>query len=323
MIQRRHLPFLATGLLATPALAQTVAWPSRPLRLVVPFPPGGVSDIMARLMAQALQDALGQPVVADNRGGAGGAVGTAWGQSQAPDGYTLVLANPATHATAPLLYPNAGYDGVSDVQPVAGFATIASIAVVHPSVPATSIAELVAHARANPGRLNFGSAGAGGSIHLAGELFRIRTGVEIVHVPYRGGAAMLTELLAGRVQIAFDNFPQIIQHVRRGEVRGLAVTSRERSPFEPALPTMIEAGVPEFDITSWFGLTAPRGTPEPVVARLNAVLRAAVAEPALRERLAGMGALPLSQSPEAFGAFLRAERARYAEIIRVSGARVD
>ena len=321
-MQRRQLAALPLGLLATPALAQG-SWPTRPVRVVVAFPPGGLSDIVGRMIAQLFQDAIGQPFVVDNRGGAGGTLGTQNAVRSPPDGYSLAIAAPSTHITGPILFPTPGYDGVSDVAPVGAFATIASLCVVHPSLPAQSVADLVAFARANPGRLNFGSAGAGGSVHLAGELFKMRAGVDIVHVPYRGGAAMLTDLLNGQVQIAFDNLPQILPHVRSGAVRALAVTSRERSRFTPELPTMIEAGVPDFDITSWFGVTAPVGTPPAIVARLNAALRTATADAAMIERLSGMGAEPLSMTPEQFGAFLRGERERYAEVIRVSGAKVD
>jgi tripartite-type tricarboxylate transporter receptor subunit TctC len=321
---RRRLALAPLGLLAAPAvLAQDGPWPRRPLRLVVAFPPGGLSDVMGRMVATKLSEGLGQPVVVDNRAGAGGTLGTGAAVRSAPDGYTLAFAAPSTHVSGPLLFPTPGYDGVSDVVPVGAFATIASILVVHPSVTASSVAELTALARANPGRINFGSAGSGGSVHLAGELYKLLAGVDITHVPYRGGAAMLTDLLAGRVQMAFDNLPQILPHVRSGAMRALAVTSRERSRFIPELPTMIEAGLRDYDITSWFGVTAPVGTPPEIVARLNAVMRAATEEAAVREQLATMGAEPLSMTPEEFGAFLRAERARYAEIIRISGARVD
>ncbi|HZF77523.1 MAG TPA: tripartite tricarboxylate transporter substrate binding protein [Acetobacteraceae bacterium] len=324
MIRRRRLAPLAAGLFAAPAaLAQEGPWPRRPLRLVVAFPPGGLSDVVGRIVATKLSEALGQPVVVDNRAGAGGTLGTQAAVRAAPDGYTLAFAAPSTHVSGPILFPSPGYDGVGDVAPVGAFATIASILVVHPSVPAASVAELTALARAQPGRINFGSAGSGGSVHLAGELYKMLARVDITHVPYRGGAAMLTDLLAGRVQMAFDNLPQILPHVRSGAMRALAVTSAERSRFAPELPTMIEGGVPGFDITSWFGVTAPLGTPAEIVTRLNAVLRAAVAEQAVQEQLAGMGAEPLSMTAEGFGAFLRAERARYGDIIRVSGARVD
>lgn len=322
-IRRRSLALIPAGLLAAPALAQEAPWPNRIVRLVVAFPPGGLSDVMGRVVAQRLSAELGQTVVVENRGGAGGTTGTLTAVRAAPDGYTLAFAAPSTHITGPILFATPGYDGISDVAPVGAFATIASVAVVHPSVPANSIAELVAVAKARPGQLNFGSAGAGGSVHLAGELFKMKAGVDIVHVPYRGGSLMLTDLLSGRVQIAFDNLPQILPHVRSGAVRALAVTSKERSRFVPDLPTMIEAGVPDYDVTSWFGVTAPQGTPPEIVARINAVMRAMVADPALLERLEQLGAEPLSMTPEQFGAFMRSERLRYAEIIRVSGARVD
>ncbi len=322
-IRRRSLALIPAGLLAAPALAQEAPWPNRIVRLVVAFPPGGLSDVMGRIVAQRLSAELGQTVVVENRGGAGGTTGTLTAVRAAPDGYTLAFAAPSTHITGPILFATPGYDGISDVAPVGAFATIASVAVVHPSVPANSIAELVAVAKARPGQLNFGSAGAGGSVHLAGELFKMQAGVDIVHVPYRGGSLMLTDLLSGRVQIAFDNLPQILPHVRSGAVRALAVTSKERSRFVPDLPTMIEAGVPGYDVTSWFGVTAPQGTPPEIVARINTVMRAMVADPALLERLEQLGAEPLSMTPEQFGAFMRSERVRYAEIIRVSGARVD
>lgn len=320
---RRRLALLPASLLAAPALAQDGPWPSRPVRVVVAFPPGGLTDTFGRMMADRMQAELRQTVVVENRGGAGGTTGTQMAVRAAPDGYTLAVAAPSTHVTGPILFASPGYDGVNDIAPLGAFATITSIAVVHPSVPAQSVAELVALAKARPGTLNFGSAGAGGSVHLAGELFKLRTGIDIVHVPYRGGAPMLADLLAGRVQIAFDNLPQILPHVRSGAVRALAVTSRERSRFAPDLPTMIEAGVADYDITSWFGLTAPQGTSLSIVERLNGILRGMGDDPTVQARLEALGAEPLTMTAEEFGAFLRAERVRYAEIIRISGARAD
>jgi tripartite-type tricarboxylate transporter receptor subunit TctC len=325
MRARRLLSLLSLMLVfgISGASAQTAPWPQRPVRFVVPLPPGGASDLMARMIAARLADSLGQPFVVDNRPGAGGTVGTAFVANAAPDGYTLMLGNTATHINAPLLFPNAGYEGLTDFAPVAPFATIANIVVVHPSLPIRTIPELIAYARANPGRLNFGSAGAGGTLHLSGELFKIRTGVNIVHVPYRGGAAMITDLVAGQVQLAFDNFPQIIPQVRSGAVRAIAVTSAQRWPLAPELPTVQEGGVPDFDITAWFGVMAPRNTPAEVITRVNGIMRAAATDPALVARLADLGAFPMSMDPTEFGAFMRAERVRYAEIIRISGAKVD
>ncbi|WP_270937946.1 Bug family tripartite tricarboxylate transporter substrate binding protein [Falsiroseomonas oryzae] len=316
------LLFLGLGTPLATAQAQS-AWPNRPVRFVVPLPPGGASDLMARMIAAHLAEALGQPFVVDNRPGAGGTLGTAFVANAPPDGYTLMMGNTATHINAPLLFPNAGYDGLTDFAPVAPFATITNIVVVHPSLPVSSIPDLIAHARANPGRINFGSAGAGGTIHLAGELFKMRTGVDIVHVPYRGGAAMIADLVAGQVQLAFDNFPQIIPHVRSGAVRAIAVTSAQRWPLAPDLPTVQEAGVPDFDITAWFGTMAPARTPPAIVQRMNAILRRYAADPALAARLAELGAFPMSMDTMQFADFMQAERARYAEIIRVSGAKVD
>ncbi|WP_431280982.1 Bug family tripartite tricarboxylate transporter substrate binding protein [Humitalea sp. 24SJ18S-53] len=314
--------FLLCGL-AVPALAQAPAWPTRPVRFVVPLPPGGASDLMARMIAQIMTDSFGQQVFVDNRPGAGGTVGTAFVATSAPDGYTLMLGNTATHINAPLLFPTAGYEGITDFAPVAPFASVTNIVVVHPSLPINTIQDLITYARANPGRLNFGSAGAGGTLHLAGELFKMRTGVDIVHVPYRGGAAMIADLVAGQVQLAFDNFPQIIPQVRSGTVRALAVTSAQRWPLSPEYPTVQESGVPDFDITAWFGVMAPARTPPAIIAAVNARLTTAAADPALAARLADLGAFPMAMTPEQFGAFMRSERARYAEIIRISGAKVD
>jgi tripartite-type tricarboxylate transporter receptor subunit TctC len=318
MLTRRMLGLCSAGLLAAPAIAQP-SWPNRPVRLVVAFPAGGLSDRMGRIVAEVFTAAIGQNVFVDNRGGAGGTAGTRQAVNADPDGYTLAFAAPSTHVTGPLLYPNPGYDGVTDVAPIGSFAQIGSIAAVHPSVPATTVAELVAHCRANPGRLNFGSAGAGGSIHLAGELFKMIAGVDIVHVPYRGGAQMLQDLLAGRIQIAFDNTPQILPHAQSGGVRALAVTTRERSRFTPELPTMIEAGIPDFEISSWFGVTAPRGTPQEIVDRLGGILRDAVTGPQMAETLSVLSAEPLSLTGAEFGRFMAGQRERFGEIIRRLG----
>lgn len=292
MFTRRMLGSSSFTLLAGPAVAQA-AWPNRPIRFVIAFPAGGLSGRMGRIVAESFANALGQTVIVDNRGGAVGTAGTRQALSAEPDGYTLSFAVPSTHFTGPLLYPNPGYGGVSDVAAIGAFAQVGSIAVVHPSVPVNNIAELITYCRANPGRLKFGSAGAGGSIHLAGELFKMIAGVDIVHVPYLGGALMLQDLLAGRVHIAFGNTPQILPHIRAGGVKALATTTRERSRFTPELPTMIEAGVPDFEISSWFGVTAPRATPRPIIERLATILQQNVQNPAMIETLSTLSAEPL------------------------------
>ena len=305
-------------LLAAPALAQP-AWPNRPIRFVIAFPAGGLSDRMGRIVAEGFANALGQKVIVDNRGGAGGTAGTRQALSAEPDGYTLSFTVSSTHITGPLLYPNPGYDGVSDVAVIGAFAQVGSIAVVHPSVLANNIAELITYCRANPGRLNFGSAGAGGSIHLAGELFKMIAGVDIVHVPYRGGALMLQDFLAGRVHIALDNTPQILPHIRAGGVKSLAVTTRDRSCFTPKLPTMIEAGVPDFEISSWFGVTAPRATPRPMIEWLGTILRQNVQNPAMIETLSILSAEPLPIIGAEFAQFMAGQRERFGGIIRRLG----
>lgn len=318
MITRRMLGLSYLTLCAAPAFAQA-AWPNRPIRFVIAFPAGGLSDRMGRMVAEGFATALGQTVIVDNRGGAGGTAGTRQALGAEPDGYTLSFTTPSTHITGPLLFPNPGYDGVSDVAAIGAFAQVGSIAVVHPSVPANNIAELITYCRANPGRLNFGSAGAGGSIHLAGELFKMIAGVDIVHVPYRGGALMLQDLLAGRVHIAFDNTPQILPHIRAGGVRALAVTTRERSRFAPELPTMIEAGVPDFEISSWFGVTAPRGTPQPITDRLGSILRQLMQSPVMIENLTTLSAEPLPIIGAEFAQFMVGQRERFGGIIRRLG----
>lgn len=318
MLTRRMFGLSYLSLCAAPAFAQA-GWPNRPLRFIIAFPAGGLSDRMGRMVAEGFANALGQPVIVDNRGGAGGTAGTRQALAAGPDGYTISFTTPSTHITGPLLFPNPGYDGVSDVAAIGAFAQVGSIAVVHPSVPANNISDLIAYCRANPGRLNFGSAGAGGSIHLAGELFKMIAGIDIVHVPYRGGALMLQDLLAGRVHIAFDNTPQILPHVHAGGVRALAVTTRERSRFAPELPTMIEAGVPDFEISSWFGVTAPRGTAQPIIDRLGAILRDITQNPAMSETLTTLNAEPLPIIGAEFAQFMAGQRERFGGIIRRLG----
>ncbi len=312
---------LAALPLARPALAQ--AWPSRPIRLVVPFPPGGASDIAGRLQAQVLSDGLGVPVVVDNRAGAGGTIGTAWVAQQPADGYTIMMASPSSHLGAPLLFRNAGYEGVDDFTAIATFATGTAIVAVHPGLPVRNIQELIAHARANPGRLNYGSAGAGGANHMLGVLFMMRTGVELTHVPYRGAAPALADLIAGNIQVVFDSFSGIIGAVRAGQVRALAVTSPTRWPLAPEFPTVQEQGVADYDLPSFSAVMGPRGIPEPLVARMNAIINQALTQPALIERLAGTGNAPFPTTPAAFEALMRAQRGRWQELVRASGVQPE
>jgi len=322
MIRRRTLiaaaPALAAAPLAAPALAQA-PWPNRPIRLVVPFPPGGASDIAGRMQADVLSAGLGVPVVVDNRAGAGGTIGTAHVAQSAPDGYTIMMASPSSHLGAPLLFRNPGFEGVDDFSAIATFAHGTAMVCVNPSLPVNTIQELIAYARARPGQLNFGSAGAGGANHMLGALFMLRTGVELTHVPYRGAAQALADLIAGNIQIVFDSFSGIIPAVRAGRVRALAVTSAERWPLAPEFPTVQEQGVANYDLPSFSAVMGPAGVPEPIVQRMNGIINEALRTPALIERLASNGNAPFISTPAEFGAVMRAQRTVWRELVRSTG----
>ncbi len=318
MTSRRTLLAGLPALLATPALAQA-PWPNRPIRLVVPYPPGGGSDIAGRFQAQVLQEGLGVPVVVDNRAGAGGTVGTAFVANSAPDGYTIMMASPSSHIGAPLLFKTPGYEGVDDFTAIGTFAKGTAMVCCHPSVPARNIQELIAYARANPGKLNYGSAGAGGANHMLGVLFMIRTGVELTHVPYRGAAPALADVIAGTIQLVFDNYVGVINVVRAGQLRALAVTSPERWPLAPEYPTVQEQGVPNYDLPSFSSVMGPKGIPEPIVARMNGILNAALTSPDLVGRLQAQGLVPYPSTPAEFAAVMRQQRTVWQELIRTTG----
>ncbi len=299
-------------------------YPSRPIRLVVPYPPGGPLDIMARAIGQKLTEAWNQAVVVDNRPGAGGNIGADLVAKSPADGYTLLMGAVATHAINPTLYGRLPYDPVKDFAPVALVAQVPNILVVNPSVPVRSVRELIDLARARPGYLNFGSGSTGSTGHLAGELFNTMAGVRMVHIPYKGGAPAMTDLLAGQVQLMFDNLANALPNVRAGRLRALAVTTLARSPAMPDLPTIAESGLPGFALTTWFGLMVPAGTPAEIVSRLNAEIVRALNAKDMRERLEKMGAgPPADNTPAHFAAFIRAEAAKYAKVVRDSGAKVE
>lgn len=318
MIRRRHLLAGLALPLATPALAQA-PWPNRPIRLVVPYPPGGASDIAGRLQAQVLQEGLGVPCVVDNRAGAGGTLGTAHVAQSAPDGYTVMMASPSSHLGAPLLFKTPGYEGVDDFTAIATFGTGTALVCVNNNLPVRSIQELIAYARANPGKLNYGSAGAGGANHMLGVLFMQRTGVEFTHVPYRGAAPALADLIAGNIQLVFDSFAGIIQAVRAGQVRALAVTSPQRWPLAPEFPTVQEQGVANYDLPSFSGVMGPKGIPEPIVNRMNAVINEGLRKPDMIQRLAANGNAPFPSTPAEFAALMRSQRAVWQELVRATG----
>jgi tripartite-type tricarboxylate transporter receptor subunit TctC len=307
-----------------PALAAAQGYPSKPLRFVVPFPPGGPLDIMGRGIAQKLQEGWGQPVVVENRPGAGGGIGAELVAKSPGDGYTLLMGAVSTHAINPVLYTKISYDPQKDFVPVALVAQVPNILVVHPSLPVQSVKELIAYAKGKPGALSFGSGSTGSTGHLAGELFKTMAGVDMVHIPYKGGAPAMQDLLAGQTQLMFDNLANALGQVKAGKLRALAVTTAKRAPAVPELPTIAESGLPGFDLTTWFGVFVPAGTPPEVVAQLNTEIVKALGSKELSDRLAAMGTVPPeNNTPERFAAFVRSEAAKYAQVVKASGARVD
>lgn len=304
------------------ALAQT-AFPTKPIRIVVPFPPGGTTDILARAAAQKMTEAWKEQAVVDNRPGAGGNIGAELVAKSAPDGYTLLMGTVGTHAINPSLYARMPYDHVKDFAPVILVAAVPNVLVVHPSVPASSVAELIAYAKANPGRLNFASSGSGTSIHLAGELFKVMTGVQMAHVPYKGSAPAIADLVGGQVQLMFDNLPSALPQIKAGRLRALAVTSAQRAPALPDLPTIAESGLPGYEASSWFGLLAPAGTPADVVAKVNGEVARWLATPEAKEKLLSQGANAAGGTPEDFVRHIAAETAKWQKVVKESGAKVD
>ena len=316
--------FLALAALPGGADAIAQVYPSKPIRFVVPYPPGGSVDIAARALGQKLSEAWGQPVVVDNRAGAGGNIGADLVAKSPADGYTLLMGAVATHAINPTLYAKIPYDPVKDFTPVALVVQVPNILVVNPSVPAKSVKELIELARAKPGTLNFASGSTGSTGHLAGELFNTMADVKMVHIPYKGAAPAMADLLAGQVQLMFDNLANALPNVKAGRLRALAVTTLTRSPAVPDLPTIAESGLPGFDLTTWFGVMVPAGTAPEIVAKLNAEIVRALATKDMHERLEKMGAeAPTNNTPERFAAFIRTEAAKYAKVVKESGAKVE
>jgi tripartite-type tricarboxylate transporter receptor subunit TctC len=305
------------------AAAPADTFPSRSIRLVVPFPPAGATDILARAVANDLQKTWGQSVVVENRPGAGGNLGADQVAKANPDGYTLVMGTVGTHGINVSLYARMPYDAIRDFAPVTLVAAVPNLLVVHPSVPVTSVRELIDLARAQPGILNYASSGNGTSIHLSGELFKSMANVQITHVPFNGSGPAIGALVAGQVQAMFDNMPSALPQAKSGRLRPLAVTSAHRSPALPEIPTIAEAGLPGYDASSWFGVLAPAGTPRDIVAKLNAAIVRGLQSSETRDRLSGQGAEPVGDSPEHFAEFIRAEIAKWAGVVKAAGARVD
>jgi tripartite-type tricarboxylate transporter receptor subunit TctC len=306
---------LGLACLACAALAQD--YPSRPIHMIVPYPPGGGTDIVARVITEPLGQALGQPIVIDNRGGAAGNVGTEVAARAAPDGYT-VLFTLSSHTINPKLYAKLPFDVEKDFVPIGLAANIPQILVAHPSLPASNVQELIAYAKANPGKLNFASVGTGSPGHIAGELFKLKTGVDIVHVPYKGGGPAVTDTLGGQVQLLFVSMPAAWQFVKAGRLKAFAVTSDKRSVVAPDIPTLAEAGVPDCVVNSWYGALAPAKTPPAVLAKLSAALAKVVQSADVKERLLLQGAEATSSTPQEFDALIRDELAKWDYVIRAA-----
>jgi tripartite-type tricarboxylate transporter receptor subunit TctC len=315
---------LLAALLAASLPAAAQAWPARPVHLVVPYAAGGPVDVSARLLAAKLQQALGEAVIVDNKPGAGGNIGAEFVARSAPDGHVLVMGAIATHAINPALYPKLPYDPIADFRHVALVVQVPNVLVVNNDLPARSVADLIALAKARPGKLDFASGSTGSTGHLAGELFKQVTGTFMVHIPYKGSAPAMADLLAGRVHLMFDNMASALPHIQAGRVRALAVTASRRSDFVPQLPTLQEAGLPGFDLTTWWGLMAPAKTPQAVVERLAAETAKALQSAEVAGRLRAMGSEASTvRTPAQFTAFVERERHIYAGLVRRSGARVD
>jgi tripartite-type tricarboxylate transporter receptor subunit TctC len=311
---------LAAFVLAGPAFAQS--FPSKPIRLIVPFPPGGGNDIVGRIVAQRLGEALGRQVIVDNRGGAGGTIGTDLAAKSAPDGYTMLINNISLAVNA-TLYPKLPYDTLKDLAPVSLAGRQPNLLVAHPSLPARSVRDVVALAKARPRQVNYASGGVGTAGHLATELFMLMTGVQLVHVPYKGLGPALTDLMGGHVQLAISTLASALPQVKAGKMRALAVTTAQRSPFFPEVPTMSESGVTGYEFSTWYGLLTAAGTPRAIVDRLNEECRKVLALPALKEQFSAQGLEAASSTPDEFAAYLKSEVTKWAKVVKQSGAKPE
>jgi tripartite-type tricarboxylate transporter receptor subunit TctC len=303
-------------------LAQTQEYPAKPVTMVVPFAPGGTADIVARALVGRLGERLGQQVVVDNRGGAGGTIGSDIVAKSRPDGYTLML-HTSTHVISPALYGNLRYDPVRDFEAVAMLADAPFVVGVNPQLPVKTLQDYIARAKAKPGQTTYGSSGNGTILHLAGEIFRQQAGVDMVHVPYKGSGPATIDLIAGNIDSQFDSIVSLKTHIDAGKVRAIAVTGKNRSPMLPGVPTAAESGMPAYQVTSWYGVLGPAGMPRAVVQKLNTEIGRAAMEPAVKDRLQALGADVVLMSPEQFGGVLKVDAERWSKIVRSSGAKAD
>ncbi len=324
MTRRTTLRTLAALALAACApLAQAQNYPTKPVRIVVPYPAGGTTDIIARIAAAQLAERLKQPFVVENRAGASGAIGSVAVSQAAPDGYTLVMGTASSHGINSALQKNLSYDAVKDFAPVTVVASTPNIVVVHPSVPAKTLGELLALAKAKPGTINFGSTSPGGSPHMSAELLKMMAGVDMTHVPYKGAAPMLTDLIGGQIQVGFDNLPSTIGFVRSGKVRALAVTTPQRWPGASDIPTVAESGVRGYEVSGWFGLLAPAGTPKAVLDTLQSAVAQAVQQPEVAKQLRDLGAEPVANKPEAFARDIAADVDKWRKVVQATGVKLE
>ena len=322
--RRAAIGLMATGmssLLVSARRAAAADYPTRPIRFLVAYSPGGATDIIARLIGQRLSERLGQQFVIENKPGAGNNIGTEAAVNAEPDGYTVLLVNPANYINTSL-YANLKFNFVNDIAPVASFNRVPNVMTVNKDVPAKTVAEFIDYVKKNPGKINMASSGNGTSVHLSGEMFMAMTGCQMQHVPYRGAAPAITDLLGGQVQVIFDNMPSIIQHIRSGALRALGVTTAERSPQLPDVQTIAET-VPGYEASALFGMGAPAKTPTEIVGKLNAEINAVLAEPEMRQRLVELGGEPLVQTPEAFGDMIKAETDKWQKVVEFAGLKVE
>jgi len=323
-LPRRKFLYLAATIATLPTLSRTAraeGYPARPVRWIVGFAPGGGNDIVARLMGQWLSEHLGQPFVIENRPGAGTNIATEAVVNAAPDGYTLLFVAPSAAINA-TLYEKLNFNFIRDIAPIAGIMRIPNVMVVNPSVPAQTVPEFIAYAKANPGKVNMASPGVGTSVHLSGELFKLMTGVDMIHVPYKGSAPSLTDLLGGQVQVTFATMPSSIEYIRAGRLRALAVTTAERSPALPEVPTVGEF-VPGYEVSTWYGVCARVGTPVEVIDKINSGINAGLADPAMKARLADLGGITIAGSPDDFGKLITNETEKWGKVIRAANIKPE
>lgn len=316
-------PLLALLLAGLSPLATAQSFPTKPIRLVCPFPPGGAVDIASRAIAAELSKTIGQPVNVENKPGAGGNIGGVEVARAAPDGYTILMTTSGINAINPALYRKMPFDPNKDLAPISALVSLSNVLVVHPSVKAQSVADVLALVRTQPGQITFASSGSGTSIHMSGEMFMFLTGTKMVHVPYKGSAPALTDLMGGQVQMMFDNIPSALPHIRSGKLRALATTGAQRDPALPDLPTIAEAGVKGYEAGVWFGLAAPSGTPPEVIARLSSEAIKGTKSPEFVKRMSELGYLMIGSTPERMASMLQEELARWVPVVKASGAQAE